>query len=522
MPGRVVVQWDKDSVEDAGLIKIDLLSLRTLGMIEEALVHIQSRWDVTLDLDQLPLDDPAVYAMLQKADTVGCFQVESRAQIQMLPKMLPQRFEDLIIEVALLRPGPIQGNMVHPYLRRRQGLEAVSYIHPALEPALAETLGVMVFQEQVIRVAVAIAGFTPGAADRLRRAISRTRSPVEMTQLGVRFMASARDNGVDEATAAEVFRQLTAFSGYGFCKSHAAAFALVAYQTLYLKAHYPAAFYCAILNHQPMGFYAPDVLVGDARRHDVAVLPPDVNLSQAMCQLEFGDSEIQDSGPAVRLGLRYVHGLGEAWQERIVERRGERPFQDLRDFCRRTRLPRSVVENLIRAGALEGLGSARRDLLWELGGLAYVEEGLDITVPVEPVGLPALSPAERLGWEHELLGLTPDDHVLNLYRSALDARNVLTSQALEDQRDGKKVRVAGRVVVRQRPPSAKGFVFITLEDETGLVNLVVRPKVYERYRGALRNAVLLLVEGHLQREGQAFSVMVHSAAPLRSRTLFRP
>ncbi len=510
MPGRVVVQWDKDSVEDAGLIKIDLLSLRTLGMIEEALTHIQEGWAVTLDLDRLPLDDPAIYTMLRKGDTIGCFQVESRAQIQMLPKMLPTRFEDLIIEVALLRPGPIQGNMVHPYLRRRQGLEPVQYVHPALESGLAETLGVMVFQEQVIRVAVAIGGFTPGEADRLRRAISRSRSQEEITQLGVRFMTAAQANGVDEATAAEVFGQLAAFSGYGFCKSHAAAFALVAYQTLYLKTHYPAAFYCAILNHQPMGFYAPDVLVGDARRHGVPILAPDVNRSQEACVLE-----IADSSPVVRLGLGYVHGLGEAWQGYIVERRGGRPFRNLRDFCRRTRLPRPVVENLIRAGALDGFGKARRELLWELGGLMYSEEGLDIEVPVEAVVLPDLRQAERLGWEYELLGLASDDHVMSLYREALAARGVLSSQALAEQQAGQKVRVAGRVVVRQRPSSAKGYLFITLEDEMGLANLVVRPKVYERYRAAIRNSALLLVEGHLQREGEAFSVMVHSAVGLR-------
>jgi error-prone DNA polymerase len=520
MPGRVVVQWDKDSVEDAGLIKIDLLSLRTLGMIEEALTHIRERWSATLDLGRLPLDDPAVYAMLRKGDTVGCFQVESRAQIQMLPKMLPQRFEDIIVEVALLRPGPIQGNMVHPYLRRRQGLEPVSYIHPALEPALGETLGVMVFQEQVIRVAVTIAGFAPGEADRLRRAISRSRSRAEMTKLRVRFLAGAQANGIDEAIAAEVFRQLAAFSGYGFCKSHAAAFALVAYQTLYLKAHYAAAFYCAILNHQPMGFYTPEVLVGDARRHGVPVLSPDVNRSEERCGLEIGgwglgNPDIVDPVLAVRLGLRYVHGLGEVWQSRIVQRRGDRPFRDLRDFCRRTRLARAVVENLIRAGALDGLGRARRDLLWELGGLIYSEDGLDIEVPVKPVALPNLSRAERIGWEYELLGLVADDHVMGLYRQALEARGVLSSQEVGDRRDGEKVRVAGRVVVRQRPPSARGFVFITLEDEVGLVNLVVRPKTYERYRGAIRNSALLLVEGHLQREGEAFSVMVHSAAGLR-------
>jgi error-prone DNA polymerase len=515
MPGRVVVQWDKDSVEDAGLIKIDLLSLRTLGMVEEALTHIRDGSGVTVDLDHLPLDDPAVFAMLRKGDTIGCFQVESRAQIQMLPKMLPHCFEDLVIEVALLRPGPIQGNMVHPYLRRRQGLEPVSYVHPALEPALEETLGVMVFQEQVIRVAVAIGGFSPGEADRLRRAISRSRSQTEMTNLGVRFMAGAKAYGVDEVTAAEVFRQLAAFSGYGFCKSHAAAFALVAYQTLYLKAHYPAAFYCAILNHQPMGFYAPEVLVGDARRHGVPVLPPDINRSQENCTLEISDLETGKLLPAVRLGLRYVHGLGDMWQSRIVQRRGERPFQDLRDFCRRTRLCRVLVENLIRSGALDSLGRMRRDLLWELGGLIYGEDELDIEVLVESVALPALDQAEQMGWEYELMGLVTDDHVMSLYRGMLEARGVSTGYALGDRRDGEKVRVAGKVVVRQRPPSAKGFVFITLEDETGLVNLVVRPKTYERYRGAIRNSPLLLVEGHMQREGETFSVMVHSAVGLR-------
>jgi error-prone DNA polymerase len=330
-----------------------------------------------------------------------------------------------------------------------------------------------------------------------------------MTRLGMRFMAGAKANGVNEETAAEVFAQLAAFSGYGFCKSHAAAFALVAYQTLYLKAHYPAAFYCAILNHQPMGFYAPDVLVGDARRHGVPILSPDVNRSQARCTLERKDASI-----AIRLGLRYVHGLGEAWQERIVQRRSGHPFQDLQDFCRRTRLPRLVVENLIRAGALGGLGRARRDLLWEMGGLVYSEEGLDIEVPVEAVALPALSRVERMGWEYELLGLAPHDHVMSFYRDALTARGVLSSQALGQRPEGQRVRVAGRVVVRQRPPSAKGFVFVTLEDETGLVNLVVRPKVYERYRTVLRSAALLLVEGQLQREGTAFSVLVHSALKL--------
>ena len=509
MPGRVVVQWDKDSVEDAGLIKIDLLSLRTLGMVEEARAHIEEGEQIDLDLDRLPLDDPAVYEMLQRADTVGCFQVESRAQAQMLPRMRPTCFEDLIVEVALVRPGPIQGNMVHPYLKRRHGLEPVHYLHPALKPILDETLGVMIFQEQVIRVAQAIAGFTPGEADQLRRAMSRSRSQEAMAALRERFLAGARANGMQDMVADEVYGQLAAFSGYGFCKSHAAAFALVAYQTLYLKAHHPAAFYCALLNHQPMGFYGPDVLIGDAQRHGVPVLHPDINRSQETCSLE-----PHGTSTAVRLGLRYVHGLGETWQERIVERRGKLAFRDLHDFCRRARLPRPLVENLIRAGAADSLGHARRDLLWTLGGLAYREEELDLEVLVESVELPSLGQVERMLWEYELLGLAPGEHLMSVYRERLRAKGILSSGALASRRAGENVRVAGLVIVRQRPPSAKGHVFFTLEDEEGLINLIVRPNVYERYRDVLRNAPLLLVEGCLQREGEAVSVLVYQAAAL--------
>jgi error-prone DNA polymerase len=533
MPGRVVVQWDKDGVEDAGLIKIDLLSLRTLGAVEEALAHIQTKRGIALDPDRLPLDDPAVYDLLQRADTVGCFQVESRAQVQMLPKLQPTRFEDIVVGVALIRPGPIQGGMVHPYLRRRQGLEPADYVHPALEPVLAETLGVIVFQEQVLRVAMTVARFTPAEADRLRRAMSRSCSEEAMALLRERFVAGAQANGLDQVTAEEVWQQLAGFAGFGFCKSHAAAFALVAYQTLYLKAHFPAEFYCALLNHQPMGFYPPEVIASDARRHGVPILRPDVNHSQPTCCLEQACSQAPvhpqrhaDSSLAVRLGLCYVHGLGETWQERIVGRRGVQPYRDLADFCRRARLPRPVVENLIRAGAMDSLssghggqGGARRDLLWKLGSLVYQEEGLDIEVPVEPVALPRLGQAERLAWEYELMGLAPGEHVMDLYRESLQTGHVLSSGELAAQQDGQRVRVAGWAVVRQRPPTAKGHVFITLEDEEGLVNLIVRPDVYERYRDALRNAPLLWVEGRLQREGHALSVLVYRAAALRGSTI---
>jgi error-prone DNA polymerase len=583
MPGRVVVQWDKDGVEDAGLIKIDLLSLRTLGAVEEARRHVAALRGIELDLDHLPMDDPAVYRMLQRADTVGCFQVESRAQAQMLPRLLPTRFEDIVVGVALIRPGPLQGGMVHPYLRRRQaaqlglspsaaGAEPVTYAHPSLEPILAETLGVIIFQEQVIRVAMAIAGLSPAEADELRRALGRSRSEEALIALQERFLKGALANGVARAAAEEVWQQVQGFAGFGFCKSHAAAFALVSYQTLYLKAHFPAEFFCALLNHQPMGFYPVEVLVGDARRHGVAVLHPDVNLSQVDCILEpsaspgaralptaeQAPSTAEQAPPtaerapmpaawlptaeqaptpaawlptaeqapptaerapmpaawSIRLGLRYVHGLGEAWQSRVVERRQASPFRDLGDFCRRTRLPRAVVENLIRAGAMDHLDRSRRDLLWQLGGLVYSVEGLDIEVPLEAVDLPDLGRAERLSWEYELLGLAPGDQVMGLYREALQAHGLLTSRELEARSDGEWVRVAGWAVVRQRPPTAKGHLFVTLEDEEGLINLIVRPHVYERYRDPLRSAPLLWIEGRLQRQGAALSVLVDRVAAL--------
>jgi len=350
MPGRVVVQFNKDDVEDLGLIKIDLLGLRTLSLIHDALQMIKEHRGVELDLERIPLDDPAVYEMLCRADTIGTFQVESRAQAQTLPRMRPQKFEDIVVEVALIRPGPLQGNMVHPYLQRRAGQEEVTYLHPALEPALKETLGVIIFQEQVLKVAMAIAGFTPGEADMLRRAMSRNRSHAEMEKLRGRFITGALENGLDEGTAEKIFDQLAGFAEFGFCKSHAAAFARTAYETLYLKAHYPAEFYCALLNNQPMGFYSPAVIVGDAKRHGVKILPVDVNRSRAKCTLE---------GDGIRLGFARVDTLGEASLEMLEEARSDGPYYSLRDFCRRTRLPRNAIENLIMVGARWIVGGRR-------------------------------------------------------------------------------------------------------------------------------------------------------------------
>ena len=365
--GIVVTQWNKDSVEDAGLIKIDLLCLRTLDLVTEASELIESRTGVAPPVDALSLDDPAIYRTVSQGDTIGCFQVESRAQAQMLPRLKPKRFEDLVIQVSIVRPGPIQGGMIHPFLRRRQGLETVTYLHPRLEPILGETLGVIIFQEQVIRVAMALAGFSPGEADMLRRAMSRARSDQAMNELSERFVAGAMANGVEKAVAEEAFNQLRGFATYGFCKSHAAAFALIAYQTLWLKIYYPAEFFCALLNHQPMGFYAPEVVMGDAQRHGIRILRPDVNASLDECvSLPTAGAGAQGrrgegfSTGAVRLGLRYLLGLGKAGRTRLLAARGDRPFVDLADFCRRAKLPRGLIADMIRAGAFDELAPDRR------------------------------------------------------------------------------------------------------------------------------------------------------------------
>ncbi len=509
MPGRVVTHWNKDSVEDAGLIKIDLLGLRTLGMIEEIAQSIETRTGVAAPLDNLPLDDPAIYDDLCKADTIGAFQVESRAQAQMLPRLRPRCFEDIVVEVAIIRPGPIQGNMVHPYLRRRQGLEPVAYPHPALEPALKETLGVVLFQEQVLRVAMIIAGFTGGEADQLRRAMSRQRPDEEMVKLAQRFVVGALQQGLSKEEAIEIFGQLAGFASYGFCKSHAAAFALVAYQTMWLKHYHPPDFYCALLNHQPMGFYAPSVIMGDARRHNVTLLPPDINRSEENCTLE---------GDDIRLGFRYVKGLGAAARGHLLtvrnDRRDSQPkshYSDLVDLCKRTHLPGAVIEALIRAGVLDSLDPDRRKLLWELGTLDYRPRSLELDTELDPVALPELSEFERMGWHLDLLSMTPGDHIMRLYRHHLQAHGILSATDLNRCQDDEVVKIAGQVIIRQRPSTAKGHLFISLEDETGLSNLIIRPALYEKRREVLRYAPMLGAVGRLQREGEVRSILVFDA-----------
>ena len=506
-PGRVVTQYDKDDVEDVGLIKIDLLGLRTLSLVHDVLDEIERSTGTRPDLDLLPEDDERVYDMLCRADCIGVFQVESRAQSQTLPKMLPRKLDDLVVEIAIIRPGPLQGNMVHPYLRRRQGLEPVEYLHPSLAPILGETLGVCIFQEQVMKIATDVAGFRPGEADMFRRAMGSHRSRDEMDRIRDRFLAGAMENGLSRPQAEELFRQLAGFAAFGFCKSHAAAFARTTYETAWLKLYHPAPFYAALLNNQPMGFYSPEVLLGDARRHGVRTLRVDIHRSQGRCTVE---------GSHVRLGYRYVKDLGARAIERLEMERKRGPYRSFASFCGRTRLDRDAVESLIFAGAFDGFRVSRRKLLWELNRLppadSFFSDGRPALIPSEEPELRPMSSYEQVAEEYGLMGLSPTHQLLEFHRRALEREGVTTAEELRDRVSG-SVRVAGMVVCRQQPPTAKGHVFLTLEDETGLVNVILRPKVYERYRPYVRRSPLLLIEGKLETDRGVQSVLVTTVLP---------
>ncbi len=487
MADRVVVQWDKDGLEDAGMVKIDVLGLRMLSTISEAAEHIEALTGQAPDLDHLTYDDPAVYRMISAADTIGVFQVESRAQAQVLPRLRPRCFNDVIVSISLIRPGPVQGQMVHPYLRRRDGAEPVTYLHPKLEAALSETLGVVLFQEQVLKVARDIAGFSPGQGELLRRALGSKRAEQELAALEGVFIAGAVRQGVPEEIAAQIFGQLGGFAGYSFPKSHAAAFAVLVYQSAWLRLYHPLAFYLGLLNHQPMGFWPPAVILGDAERRGIAALKPDVERSAAACTPE---------GGGIRLGLGMVKGLRITDIERIV---AARPFRGLADFCRRTRTSRRLVEHLILTGAFDPLGD-RRELLWGLGQIPVTrdEEPL-LDAPIIRVDLPRLTTAELMAHEYALLGLTLQGHPMRLVRARLDREGVLSARALLAARDRQRARTAGHIVVHQSPPTAKGMHFVTLEDETGMTNVVVRPDIYRAQREVWRKSPALVVEGVVQK-----------------------
>jgi error-prone DNA polymerase len=505
MPGRIVIQWDKDALEEVGLVKIDLLGLRMLSALAEAERLIAETTGAVVDLDRLTFDDDRIFDMISQADTVGVFQVESRAQAQILPRLQPDCFADLVVAISLIRPGPLQGNMVHPYLRRRTGQEKVMYPHPLLRPALEETLGVILFQEQVLRVAEALAGFTRGQGEQLRRALGSNRGPAAIAPFRDSFRAGAIARGVAAQIADAVFKQLEAFGGYSFPKSHAAAFAVIVYQSAWLKYYYPAAFLIGLLNNQPMGFWPVAILVRDARRHAVRVLPVDIQSSDARCTLEAG---------SVKLGLNYVLGLGETGTQRILDARAVRPFVGLADLCRRTRLPRRLIEHLILAGACDGWGQPRRALLWELGTLRYEVEELDLPIPTSAVDLPPLGLEEAQELQMRLLGLSTEEHPLARWREALTARGYVSSLALSECANGQRVQLVGTLVMHQAPPTAKGYHFLTIEDELSMSNVIIRPAIAARDRRALRGGAIVQVEGVVQHEGGVVNVLATRVALL--------
>ena len=523
MPGRVVCQWDKDSIDDARFVKIDFLALGMLSLVDECLDIIEQRHGERPDLGRIPHDDPRVFDKICDGDTIGIFQIESRAQIQSLPRTRPRTIDDLTAQVAIIRPGPIVSGAFRPYMEYRRRLQAgedvdVKYLHPCLKSVLEETLGVILYQDQVIQVAMAAAGYTAGEADRLRRDMGRRNSADIMQTHWPRFLAGAQRRGIDEPMAQAIFKQILGFAAYGFPKSHAAAFALLAYESAWLRTNYPAEYYCALFNNQPMGFYSPEVLVGDARRHGVHIVRPDINLSLAKCHVE--------TDRTIRLGLGWVKEISSDAAERIVrerERAGE--YRSLFDFVRRAGLRSEGTESLIAAGAFDGLGLERRQLLWQLGlfypqrSVAHGRAPLPLPVEQDMVPLPPMSPAERLVAEYTALDLSPGPHPMALLRPRLNGR-VIPTAALKRVPDGDDVELAGMIVCRQRPGTAKGVVFLLLEDETGLANVVIYPSLMERQRSLIRLEPFVVIAGRVQRQEGTINVVARNIRPLQRPKAF--
>jgi error-prone DNA polymerase len=517
MPGRTVVQWDKEDCADLGIIKVDLLGLGMMAVIQDSLSLVEQHYDTPVDLAQLP-QDPLVYETLQHADTVGMFQVESRAQMASLPRNHPEKFYDLVVQVAIIRPGPIVGKMMHPYMRRRQKKEAVTYPHPSLVPVLKRTLGVPLFQEQLLRMAMTVADFSGAEAEELRRAVGMRRSWQRMEQLEVKLRAGMTKNGLDAATQDNIIQNITSFALYGFPESHAASFALIAYASAYFKVRYLAAFTCAILNNQPMGFYAPAVLVKDAQRHGLRIRPIDAQVSQWPCTIEHES----DGERSLRMGLMYARGLRQQVGEAIAESRSESgAFLSAEDLTLRVPLlQRKELTLLARIGALNSLGGIhhRRDAVWQ------VEEA------VRPVGpllkqqraghvsgsspLRQMNTEERLSADYSGTGLTIGRHPLYYRRQELQALKVRTSSELRNYQDGEYVRAAGCVIARQRPGTAKGFIFLSMEDETGIANVIITPDLYERERLVVTRSKFVLVEGALQNQDGVVHVKATRIQPL--------
>lgn len=544
MAGRTVVEWDKDDLDALGILKVDILALGMLSCIRRCFELLRAHYGIDLDLARVPPEDPAVYAMLQAADAIGVFQVESRAQMSMLPRLRPACFYDLVIEVAIVRPGPIQGDMVHPYLRRRQGLEPVEYPSAELRQVLGKTLGVPLFQEQAMKIAMVAAGFTPVEADGLRRAMAAFRRKGALERWRTRFLAGMQARGYDREFAERCFRQIEGFGYYGFPESHAASFALLVYVSAWLKCHFPDVFCCAILNAQPMGFYAPAQLVRDAEAHGVEVRPVDVEYSHVECTLE---PLFRRQGPlrtAVRLGLKLVCGLAAEDARRIVTAR-LRPYGSIAALARRAKPSRAALEILAEADAFRSMGLDRRQALWQVRALAdsrlplfdWADEAAPAGSNLPPVDsleepwleLPEMPLGEQVIEDYGRLRLSLRAHPLALLREWLDRRGVLRARDLWGVEPGRRVLVCGLVIVRQRPGSAKGVIFTTLEDESGFANLIIWPQVFERFRAPLMAARLLAASGRVQRDGRVLHVIAdrlvdwtHELARLRADALDPP
>jgi error-prone DNA polymerase len=501
MVDRSVIQWDKNDLEELGLMKVDVLALGMLSMLRRALALVSLRHDIVFEMQDIPPDDKATYDMICAADTVGVFQIESRAQMSMLPRMKPRVFYDLVIEVAVVRPGPIQGGMVHPYLRRRQGLEPVVYPSDDMKVALERTLGVPIFQEQVMQVAILGAGFTPGEADQLRRAMAAWKRKGGLEHYYDRIVRGMLERGYELSFAEQIFSQIQGFGEYGFPESHAASFALLAYASSWVKCHEPAAFLCALLNSQPMGFYSPSQLVQDAQRHGIEVRPVDVNISGWDSTLE----ELHDRTrqPAVRLGLSLQRGMRQETVARIEEARAIKPFESVADLARRAGLDRNDLQVLAGANALRSLAGHRREAMWQAVGAVPDRDLLrPTTVDEEMPALAAPSEGDEIVGDYRAQGLTLGRHPLALLRKQLLKQRFMPASVLNEYADGQLARGCGIVTVRQRPGTAKGVLFVTLEDETGNVNVIVWPDLVEQQRREVLGAHLLGVYGVWQSEGQ--------------------
>jgi error-prone DNA polymerase len=521
MENRQVIEWDKDDIDALKFMKVDVLGLGMLGCMRGAFDLLESAKSTRLDLATIPAEDPATYAMIRKADTMGTFQIESRAQMSMLPRLKPRTFYDLVIEVAIVRPGPIQGDMVHPYIRRREGKEDVHFPTPALEKVLGKTLGVPLFQEQAMQVAMVAAGFTPTEADQLRRAMATFKHTGGVNAFQEKLITGMLDNGYTKEYADRTFRQLEGFGSYGFPESHAASFALIAYASSWMKCHHPDVFLAAILNAQPMGFYAPAQLVRDAKDHGVEVRTVDINQSTWDCTLEATEGNYH----AVRLGFCMVRGLTKKDVERIVDTRETRPYSSIEDLWRRATVPVASLHGIARADGFRGLGLSRRDAAWAIKGLR--DEALPLfaaaddrdgqlrpEAPEPAVALTPMTMGREVVEDYRTKGLSLRAHPLAFLRQSLQQRGYLPCAALRDTPDGRRVAIAGLVLVRQMPGSAKGVMFITLEDEAESANLIVWPSVFEKNRRTILSASMLGCRGKVQRASDVIHLIVEQVTDL--------